>query len=561
MAPSFAPRERRSSPNVVSRATVQPDRPQTKLRVGSACDPAERQADQMADAVMARLSRPAVADDNSTWQSETRIRRSSSIGSTVGADGGPVDSALERDIQRARGGGSRLGADVRGAMETGFGASFGDVRIHTGSSADALNRSLNARAFTIGGDVFFAGGEYQPQSEAGQRLLAHELAHTVQQGATGTTAARTIRRFARDDVGRPTPNLDDAIEVRTIDSGQCVFFLEDAYSDIVLVKGDNVPVGVNQLFATVLHQVTDTKSIKMTPLPSSAKQTMKGLLADDNRTGGPSWVNLYNNKQGKIDNTLTNPNNPPPANVGPFGGTVPANGRDRARLFHMEQIDFQPKLVAMTKAEGQKVGDVMKPSAGVGGAKTARDLFGDPQHMEKLGMITAVDLFLGNGDRVVSSNFGNWFVDTSGKITLIDNVDQEAGDYMWEGNVADGLNPIRMLAKGSVAGTAQTCVGNLIDGMRKAGDGGVDQWAGALYLKKNKTRREVMEAAFLNGLNSGKARLVKLYATQKWRGAGRMAKRVSNAKQAEDTGRNDQPDAGKDYWETLKARARWLKAN
>jgi hypothetical protein len=93
-------------------------------------------------------------------------------------------------------------------MEAGFGASFGDVRIHTGSSADALNRSLNARAFTIGGDVFFAGGEYQPRSDAGRYLLAHELAHTVQQGAGGTsrTMARTIGKRCRPEPGgsRPT---------------------------------------------------------------------------------------------------------------------------------------------------------------------------------------------------------------------------------------------------------------------------------------------------------------------------------------------------------------------
>jgi hypothetical protein len=55
--------------------------------------------------------------------------------------------------------------------------------LHTGASADQLNRSLESRAFTIGGDVFFARGQYQPGSGPGQALLAHELTHTVQQGA------------------------------------------------------------------------------------------------------------------------------------------------------------------------------------------------------------------------------------------------------------------------------------------------------------------------------------------------------------------------------------------
>jgi hypothetical protein len=53
--------------------------------------------------------------------------------------------------------------------------------VHTDARSDALNRALEARAFTTGQDIFFRSGEYDPGSAAGQALLAHELAHVVQQ--------------------------------------------------------------------------------------------------------------------------------------------------------------------------------------------------------------------------------------------------------------------------------------------------------------------------------------------------------------------------------------------
>ena len=100
-----------------------------------------------------------------------------------GLEGGDVDTDVARSIQSAKGGGQPLHEGVRSSMERGFGADFGGVRVHTGGQADALNRSLNARAFTTGKDIFFGKGQYNPGSSSGQELIAHELTHTVQQGA------------------------------------------------------------------------------------------------------------------------------------------------------------------------------------------------------------------------------------------------------------------------------------------------------------------------------------------------------------------------------------------
>ena len=79
------------------------------------------------------------------------------------------------------GGGSPLDAGVRSSMESAFGASFEDVRVHTDDRASKSAESVGANAYTVGSDVVFKGGQYNPATPTGQRTLAHELAHVVQQ--------------------------------------------------------------------------------------------------------------------------------------------------------------------------------------------------------------------------------------------------------------------------------------------------------------------------------------------------------------------------------------------
>ncbi len=107
----------------------------------------------------------------------------------VGREGGALSPALSGRIQAKRGGGQPLEATVRQGMEGVFGVDFSPVRIHADSEADGLNRGVAAIAFTVGSDIFFRAGFYQPQSTAGQHLLAHELTHVVQQrmGSLGTS--------------------------------------------------------------------------------------------------------------------------------------------------------------------------------------------------------------------------------------------------------------------------------------------------------------------------------------------------------------------------------------
>src|SRR5438445_7368860 len=81
------------------------------------------------------------------------------------------------------GGGSPLDSATRGLMEERLGQDFSDVRVHTGQKADESARSVNAHAYTVGTDVVFRSDHYAPGTETGQRVLAHELTHVVQQKA------------------------------------------------------------------------------------------------------------------------------------------------------------------------------------------------------------------------------------------------------------------------------------------------------------------------------------------------------------------------------------------
>jgi hypothetical protein len=87
---------------------------------------------------------------------------------------------VQSDISNSRGGGASLDSGVADRFSPSLG-DLSDVRVHTDDNADRLNRSVSARAFATGTDVYFAKGEYSPGSAAGDKLIAHELAHVVQQ--------------------------------------------------------------------------------------------------------------------------------------------------------------------------------------------------------------------------------------------------------------------------------------------------------------------------------------------------------------------------------------------
>ena len=81
-----------------------------------------------------------------------------------------------------------------------MGSDLGDVRVHTGATAARSAQALNARAYTVGSDVHFGAGQFQPDTQAGRHLIAHELTHVLQQRQGGTGGAQRVQRFGWDDV-------------------------------------------------------------------------------------------------------------------------------------------------------------------------------------------------------------------------------------------------------------------------------------------------------------------------------------------------------------------------
>jgi hypothetical protein len=95
--------------------------------------------------------------------------------------------------------GTPLAPASRTFMESRFGYDFSEVRVHADARAAESARAVKALAYTAGSNVVFGAGQYQPQTRPGQQLLAHELAHVVQQGAPGCLPAGVLQRYAHED--------------------------------------------------------------------------------------------------------------------------------------------------------------------------------------------------------------------------------------------------------------------------------------------------------------------------------------------------------------------------
>ncbi|WP_295116565.1 DUF4157 domain-containing protein [uncultured Chitinophaga sp.] len=177
---------------------------QTKLSVNEPGDEFEQEADEVAEKVMRMEAGPvqrtrARSDGGEQVQrfslSESIVQRSTGIQrkcaqceaegeSLIQRSGGgqtAVPASVDAGIKSSRGNGQPLDGQTATFMESRFGTSFGNVRIHNDSNAAGLNSQLQARAFAVGSDIYFNRSEYQPQSSSGKQLLAHELTHVVQQ--------------------------------------------------------------------------------------------------------------------------------------------------------------------------------------------------------------------------------------------------------------------------------------------------------------------------------------------------------------------------------------------
>jgi uncharacterized membrane protein len=150
-------------------------------------EPAELEAAATARQVM-RLSDPAANAPAVAAGGPPRIHRA--------AQAAPPAPSV--DLRGQVAGGAPLPASVRGFMEPRFNARFDQVRVHADASSAQLARQLDAHAFTVGQHLFFGAGRFQPDTREGKELIAHELTHTIQQGAV-------VQRSAEAAVAQRSP--------------------------------------------------------------------------------------------------------------------------------------------------------------------------------------------------------------------------------------------------------------------------------------------------------------------------------------------------------------------
>jgi len=186
---------------------------QPKLKINTPGDPYEMEADRMAEQVVA-MPQPTIQRKCSSCgkEEEEHIQRKPLVNRITqlpangdlapmqrkcaqcqqeeeeeiqtksnGQSPSVADSNLTSKIEQTRGLGKPMDANTRSFMELRFGADFSRIKIHADSDAAQMNRQINARAFTVGNDIYFNAGQHETTSTEGKNLLAHELTHTLQQ--------------------------------------------------------------------------------------------------------------------------------------------------------------------------------------------------------------------------------------------------------------------------------------------------------------------------------------------------------------------------------------------
>lgn len=146
------------------------------LHIASPSSPAEREAERVSREVAGQTATSKAISADSQGPG---IQRSAA---GLMRKDGVVPEAVAGRIRALQSGGRSLPQPTARLMGQRFRTDFSRVRIHTGAEAGAVSRAIDARAFTVGSHVFFGDGQFQPDSAAGQQLIAHELVHVIQQG-------------------------------------------------------------------------------------------------------------------------------------------------------------------------------------------------------------------------------------------------------------------------------------------------------------------------------------------------------------------------------------------
>ena len=267
------------------------------------------QAKSISDTIQRQEAVPE-EDELQTKPDITALQRRDSIG------GGDASTDVESAINTARGGGQPLDAGLQRSMGEAMGADFSRVKIHTDAQSDQLNRSIQARAFTTGQDVFFRQGEYNPGSNQGQELIAHELTHVVQQ-----KQELTIQRGLLDDFLLCASNIyhdvPEGVGIESHDEAEIARLLAFAqHGDPSTLSDAELKIKINQIsnWLTKNPQKNPNKELlksSLTKLESEVKTRV--FLATVKKL--PGWGKMSSEDQVILENILKGQNNAVSASV------------------------------------------------------------------------------------------------------------------------------------------------------------------------------------------------------------------------------------------------------
>lgn len=284
---------------------------QCKLAVGAAGDVHEQEADRAADSVLEMTGEDL--------GHEPVAKTMGNILRPLGEGGGErlLDEDTEAAVRSLQGGGIPLGEAERAFFEQRFGADFSRVRLHMGSAAGETAENIHARAFTVGQDIAFGAGRYSPGTDEGMRLLAHELAHVVQQGVAPAAAIQRAPDF--DDPTRFT-QVHESLFVSSPSGGtlrpwvdpdpangvagtaediknQFITALRAHIAANPLSVGGTVPTRTTESQAettaiAVDQDIRSTFSQITTPLPEAQIRSAVGII-QSSQTSAPQFLNQW----------------------------------------------------------------------------------------------------------------------------------------------------------------------------------------------------------------------------------------------------------------------------
>ena len=280
---------------------------QKKLKIGASNDAYEIEADRVADQVVGmsnaqiqkQLQNPLVQRKCASCEEEEHIQKKSLAEgvtplvqrkeATSGLESMASDS-VSSIINSNKSSGHSMDNSTQIFMEGRFGTEFSNVRVHTDSNAQQLSKELNAQAFTVGNDVFFNEGKYNPNSNTGKHLLAHELTHTIQQKGVKANIQRLVRERSVTCSGYPASSPifnvmnstpDDAVQIIRAADAKAITLLNNTVSELSSIRS-RINSGAEPTWPTFSDCMAQSMHIKLLVNPS---------LATSWRGTGPRTVN------------------------------------------------------------------------------------------------------------------------------------------------------------------------------------------------------------------------------------------------------------------------------